>query len=119
MAVRNFRSETVQVFTRLAWSGFGYGELIWRYPALSKMSTIQLSKCLFCFGGERNFFFLKIEEHPENQTTFSNERPFSIPPRKQKNWLDILGILGTSVDIIDIIMFSDIPISLSTNQDSR
>ncbi len=66
---------------------------------------------LFVWGG---FFFLKIEENQEIQTAVSNEYPFSIAPRKQ----NLVGYTRHhSVDIIMDIMFSDIPISLSTNHD--
>ena len=63
------------------------------------------------FGGQK-FLFLEIEENQNNQTAVSNEHPFSIAARKQKNL--VVLIVGTSADII---MFSDIPISLSNNQD--
>ena len=100
------------VITRLAWSRVGYGEPGW-FGGTLLCVKYKLSKCLFCLAGRgRNFVFLEIEENQDNQTAVSNEHPFSIAPRKQK--ILVILILGTSADII---MFSDIPIFLSTNQD--
>ena len=79
----NFRSETIHVATRLlvAWSAVGYGERGWFGGTLLCVNYSSASGC-FVWGG-RNLFFLKIEEHQENQATVSNEHPFSIAPRKQ------------------------------------
>ena len=72
----NFGSDTIHGVTRPAWSGV----------ALCKL---QLSKCFV--GGGRNFFFLKIEEHQENQIVVSNELLFSKLRKENKSWLVILG----------------------------